>query len=109
MGAVGAAILAANPHNTQPGLFHVTSSSVDVFADSGRGMPAVDPFDREHNVGMGCALENLVLCPERPWLSANSDIAARRGSTEIPTSAASSARASLTPSPKKATPPPVRR
>lgn len=61
VGAVGAAILAANPHNTQPWLFHVTSSSVDVFADSGRGMPAVDPFDREHNVGMGCALENLVL------------------------------------------------
>jgi hypothetical protein len=24
-------------------------------------MPAVDPFDREHNTGMGCAVENLVL------------------------------------------------
>ncbi len=61
MGAVGAAILAANPHNTQPWLFHVTSDSVDVFADQTRAMPAVDPFDREHHVGMGCALENLVL------------------------------------------------
>jgi hypothetical protein len=61
LGAVGAAILAANPHNTQPWLFHVSAAGVQVFADSTRGMPAVDPFDREHNTGMGCALENLVL------------------------------------------------
>ena len=61
VGAVGAAILTANPHNTQAWIFNVTASGVDVFADPARGMPAVDPFDREHNVGIGCALENLVL------------------------------------------------
>jgi hypothetical protein len=61
LGAVGAAILAANPHNTQPWLFQVSAGSVEVFADPTRGMPAVDPFDREHNTGMGCAVENLVL------------------------------------------------
>lgn len=61
MGAVGAAILAANPHNTQPWLFHVTATSVDVFADPARDMPFVDPLRREHHVGLGCAVENLVL------------------------------------------------
>lgn len=64
LGAVGAAILAANPHNTQPWLFHVTPDRVEVFADPTREMPAVDPFQREHNVGMGCAVENLVLALE---------------------------------------------
>ncbi|MDT7799032.1 MAG: hypothetical protein QOI78_2465 [Actinomycetota bacterium] len=61
LGAVGAAILAANPHNTQPWLFHVTATSVDVFVDPARDMPFVDPLRREHHVGLGCAVENLVL------------------------------------------------
>ncbi|MET3808622.1 hypothetical protein ABIB25_005652 [Nakamurella sp. UYEF19] len=58
---MAAAILAANPHNTQPWLFHVAADRIEVFADSTRVMPAVDPFDREHHVGLGCALENLTL------------------------------------------------
>ncbi len=61
VGAVAAAILAANPHNTQPWLFHVSANHIEVFADATRVMPAVDPFDREHHVGLGCALENLTL------------------------------------------------
>lgn len=61
LGAVGAAILAANPHNTQPWFFHVTGDRVEVFADPARAMPAVDPFHREHDVGLGCALANLTL------------------------------------------------
>ncbi|MEP6980470.1 MAG: hypothetical protein ABJA16_06860 [Nakamurella sp.] len=61
LGAVAAAILAANPHNTQPWLFQVSADRVEMFADSTRSMPAVDPFDRERHVGLGCALENLTL------------------------------------------------
>ncbi|WP_353651337.1 hypothetical protein ABLG96_10870 [Nakamurella sp. A5-74] len=60
-GAVGAAILAANPHNTQPWIFEITDTTVDVFTDQSRRMPETDPFGREHHVGIGCALENLVL------------------------------------------------
>lgn len=61
LGAVGAAILAANPHNTQPWFFHVTSTHIDLFADPSRRLGTVDPFSREQHIGLGCALENLVL------------------------------------------------
>jgi hypothetical protein len=58
---VCAAILAANPHNTQPWLFHVTDSHIDVYADSRRALGAIDPYLREMYIGVGCALENLLL------------------------------------------------
>lgn len=61
IGAVGAAILAANPHNTQPWIFGVTDSAIDVVVDAGRSVGSVDPYRREQHVGLGCAVENLTL------------------------------------------------
>ena len=61
LGAVAAAILAANPHNSQPWAFAVSAEGIDVFADPARGTGTVDPFRREQHVGLGCAVENLVL------------------------------------------------
>jgi len=58
---VRAAILAANPHNSQPWLFHVTQTQIDLFADRRRNLGTVDPFLREMHIGLGCALENLLL------------------------------------------------
>jgi nitroreductase len=58
---VRAAILAASPHNTQPWLFKVTKSSVELFIDTTRNVGALDPYLREEHIGMGCALENLML------------------------------------------------
>jgi hypothetical protein len=58
---VRAAILAANPHNSQPWLFHVTQTQIDLFADRRRTIGTVDPFLREMHIGLGCALENLLL------------------------------------------------
>jgi nitroreductase len=60
-GAVAAAVLAASPHNTQPWIFAVRPGAVDVFVDAARGTGTVDPFRREQYIGVGCALENLVL------------------------------------------------
>lgn len=61
MGAVAAAVLAASPHNTQPWIFGVGPGAIDVFVDTSRTTGTVDPLLREQHVGLGCALENLVL------------------------------------------------
>src|SRR6266404_2817429 len=58
---VRAAILAASPHNTQPWLFRVTNSSIELQIDTQRNVGALDPYLREEHIGMGCALENLML------------------------------------------------
>ena len=58
---VRAAILAASPHNTQPWLFKVTNSSIELYLDTGRNVGALDPYLREEHIGIGCALENLML------------------------------------------------
>ena len=57
---VSAAILAANPHDYQAWVFHVTPSRIDLFADRQRSLGSIDPFEREMYVGLGCALENLL-------------------------------------------------
>jgi len=58
---VRAAILAASPHNTQPWLFKVTNSSIELYIDTKRNVGALDPYLREEHIGIGCALENLML------------------------------------------------
>jgi hypothetical protein len=58
---VRAAILAANPHDSQPWRFHLTPAQIDLFADPHRRIGLADPFLSEMHIGLGCALENLVL------------------------------------------------
>lgn len=60
-GVVAAALLAASPHNTQPWLFRLDRDRIEVYADPARRMGSVDPYSREMHLGLGCALENLVL------------------------------------------------
>ena len=61
---VAAATLAPSPHNSQPWLFQIGSDQIDVFADASRDIGAIDPYEREQFVGLGAALENLVLAAE---------------------------------------------
>ena len=55
------AILASNPHNTQPWLFKVTNSYIELYADETRNLGTIDPLRREMFIGLGCAIENLMI------------------------------------------------
>jgi hypothetical protein len=55
-----AAILAASPHNTQPWFFVVSPDEIAVYADRARHLGTFDPFRREMQLGLGCAIENFV-------------------------------------------------
>ena len=61
LGLVAAAILASNPHNSQPWLFRVGERHVELFADPSRHLGTIDPFRREMHLGLGCALENIAV------------------------------------------------
>jgi len=65
-----AAILAANPHDTQPWLFEVAENAVTLFADRARNLGTFDPFRREMHLGLGAAIENLVLAARAFGLAA---------------------------------------
>ena len=51
--------LAPSTHNSQPWKFVAGSSHIDVFADEGRWLRAMDPDRRELHVSLGCAIESL--------------------------------------------------
>lgn len=57
--AVRYAILAPSGHNTQPWLFDIAGSELALYADRSRGLPVVDPGDRELVISCGASLLNL--------------------------------------------------
>ncbi|MCD8072358.1 MAG: hypothetical protein LUE10_04145 [Alistipes sp.] len=58
------AVKAPSGHNTQPWLFKITDSGIDIFPDFDRSLPVVDPDNRELFISLGCALENLCLAAQ---------------------------------------------
>ena len=71
---VRAAILAASPHNTQPWLFKISDSSIELHIDTQRNVGALDPYLREEHIGMGCALENLLLAAPANGYAATAEL-----------------------------------
>jgi len=58
---VAAAMLAANPHDTQPWRFRVGLDAIEVYADLTRDLGAMDAALREMHLGLGCAIENMTV------------------------------------------------
>ena len=59
--AIRLAILAPSSHNTQPWLFTVRETGIEVFLDRARALPVADPDDRELTISCGAALYHLRL------------------------------------------------
>lgn len=56
--ALAHAILAPNPHNTQPWLVELDDADgMTLYCDLGRRLDFTDPFDRQITIGHGCFLE----------------------------------------------------
>jgi nitroreductase len=66
---VRAAILAANAHDSQPWVFRLAPSRIDLYADTARNLGEIDPLLREMHLSLGCALENLLLAAQARGLS----------------------------------------
>jgi hypothetical protein len=66
-----AAILSANPYNTQPWLFRLAANRIEVIANKGRSLANLDPYRRELYIGLGCALENACVAAPSQSLAAN--------------------------------------
>jgi hypothetical protein len=66
---IAAAVLAANPHNSQPWKFHVEHDAIDVFIDRSRALGPVDPYLRQMHIGTGCEIENLCVAALATGLS----------------------------------------
>lgn len=71
---VGRAVLAPSSHNTQPWLFRVSESIIDLHADRTRALPVNDPEDRELTISCGCALMNLRVAAAGDGLTAQVDL-----------------------------------
>ena len=79
--------LAPSTHNTQPWLFRVRGSTLDLYADRSRVQPVVDPDQRELTISCGAGslyTFRLTLCPV--WARLAHQPAARSGGPGSPRS-----------------------
>lgn len=55
------AVKAPSGHNTQPWLFKINESDIEIHPDFGKSLAVVDPDNRELFISLGCATENLCI------------------------------------------------
>ncbi|ERT58971.1 hypothetical protein HMPREF1254_0157 [Prevotella sp. BV3P1] len=65
------AVKAPSGHNTQPWLFKICKSVIDIYPDFTKSLPAVDPNNRELFVSLGCAAENLCIAASHKGYKTN--------------------------------------
>jgi len=55
------AVKAPSGHNTQPWLFRINESNIEIHPNYEKTLPVVDPDNRELFISLGCAAENLCI------------------------------------------------
>ena len=70
---IGAAVLAPSHWNAQPWRFEVDDNTIRIVADPSRALPACDPDRRSMMIGLGAALENLLIAARAWGLQPNVD------------------------------------
>jgi Nitroreductase family len=68
---ISRAALAPSSHNTQPWIFRVSESTIELYADRTRALPVNDTDDRELTISCGCALLNLRIAAASDGLDSN--------------------------------------
>ena len=66
---IESACKAPSGHNTQPWLFKIGASEIDIYPDFSKELPIVDPSHRELFVSLGCAIRKSLYCCSRERLS----------------------------------------
>jgi hypothetical protein len=75
MRALSYAILAPNPHNRQPWMVDLsTTSQITIWRDMDKRLPETDPFDRQLTIGMGCFLEQLAIAASQTGHAVDFDL-----------------------------------
>jgi nitroreductase len=80
---VRAAVLSANPHNSQPWRFRISASAIDMFVDPSRNMGNMDPYLREQHIGLGCSLENLLIAARAKGYDSRLTVLPEAGDTTL--------------------------
>lgn len=55
------AVKAPSGHNTQPWLFRINESNIQLYPNLAKSLPVVDPDNRELFISLGCSVENLCI------------------------------------------------
>lgn len=64
------AVLAPSSHNTQPWLFKINKTSIDIIPDYRRGVTYSDRYNRELFKSIGCCVANLIIAADHFGFSA---------------------------------------
>lgn len=81
--AIKYAVLAPSSHNTQPWLFRVSGDEIALYADRSRGLPVVDPDDRELVISCGAALFQLRIALRHFGCAATVDVMPDSGDPDL--------------------------
>ena len=61
---LGFAVLAPSGHNSQPWSFSIEADTISIWVNNERALIESDPTRRQLLIGMGCALENLLIAAD---------------------------------------------